>query len=207
MWGDPLFRSLTLLIGGVAFLTTGVLDLFIFYLKEELGQGDRGVGVVFGVASIGSIIGGVLVSRLRRVWEFGPCFVGGFLVEGAMIAAIGVAPSVLLVVPLAVAFTFAESLRQIPTMTLRQEITPDHMLGRVTAAFWMAFNVPGPIGATALTAFAGRVGAPTALGAAGGIAIPLGLAALLTAARARRPEEAWARRHPELASERATESG
>ena len=43
----------------------------------------------------------------------------------------------------------SETVRGVNTVTLRQEVTPDHMLGRVTASFWTTLNVPGALGAWA----------------------------------------------------------
>ena len=43
-------------------------------------------------------------------------------------------------------------------MSLRQEVTPDHLLGRVTAAFWTIHFSLGPLGAALLTWAAGRFG-------------------------------------------------
>jgi MFS family permease len=192
--GDPLFRSLTLLMGGLALVTTGVLDLFIFYLKEDLGQTDRAVGIVFGIASVGSILGGVLAPRLRRGFGFGACFVAGFALQGVAMAAIGLAPTLTLVALFAVCYTFAESIRGIATMSLRQEVTPDHLLGRVTAAFWIVFSAPGPLGAAAVTALAARVGVTPALCVTGGLAVLCALLAARGPAGARRPEVAAAER-------------
>jgi hypothetical protein len=59
-------------------------------------------------------------------------------------------------------------------MSLRQEITPGHLLGRVTAAFWTVHNVLGPVGAALLTAAAAGHGA-------GPILVGSGLAVTLTA--------------------------
>jgi hypothetical protein len=41
---------------------------------------------------------------------------------------------------------------------MRQEVTPDHLLGRVTSAFWAIITAPAPIGAAAATAIAARTG-------------------------------------------------
>ena len=186
--GDPLFRAITLLMGALALMSTGVNDLFIYFLKADLGQGDRAVGVVFGVASVGAILAGVLTPRLRRRWGFGVCFVGGFALQAVALLATGIAPSVAAVAAVATLYTFAESARGIATMSLRQELTPDHLLGRVTAAFWTVFAVPGPLGAAVLTAFGERAGTKTAFVTVGGVVLLIALAALLGPARARHPE-------------------
>jgi MFS family permease len=191
LFADPLFRALTVLIGTMAFLTTGVLDLFVYHLKENLGQSDSAVGVIFGIASIGAIISGVLASRLRRRFGFGTCVIAGLVTQAVAMAAIGLAPAVGLVVIFASFYTLSESLRGILIMTMRQEVTPDHLLGRVTAAFWMTFNIPGPLGAAAITA----------LGEFAGVRIALGVAAisLLGAVFAARGPIGEA--HPEVAAQ------
>lgn len=185
--GSPLFRWLTVLVGALAFASTGVTDLVIFYLKEDLGQSDGVVGVVFGIASIGTMLSGLLTPRLRRSFGFGVCLIGGFVLEGLAMISLGVSASIALLAGVWAIAAFGSSTRGIVTMTLRQELTPDHLLGRVTAAFWTVFQVPGPLGALALTAFGARVGARTALLVVGVFVLLVALIALFTPVRAFAP--------------------
>lgn len=187
LFGSPLFRWLTILVGALAFASTGVTDLVIFYLKEDLGQGDRIVGIVFGVASIGAMLSGLLVSRLRRRYGFAVCFIGGFFLEGVALLLLGVSPSVAFLAPVWALAAFGSSTRGVVTMTLRQELTPDHLLGRVTTAFWTIFSVPGPLGAVVLTAFGERVGTRTALLLVGVFILIVGAIALVTPVNAFAP--------------------
>ena len=83
---------------------------------------------------------------------------------------------------------FGGSTRGIVTMTLRQELTPDHLLGRVTAAFWTVFSVPGPLGALALTAFGERVGTRIAFLTVGVFVLAVAFIALFTPVRAFAPQ-------------------
>jgi len=184
---DPIFRWITFLLGALAFLATGATDLFIYYLRTNLGQGDRAVGVVFGIASIGAMLAGLFASRLRRRWGFGSLFIGGLLLQGISLAVAGLAPTVVVVVLITVAYTFAESIRGVVTMSLRQELTPDHLLGRVTAAFWTVFSVPGPLGAAAITAIGARAGAPRTLVVMGLLILALGALAARSPVRVRQP--------------------
>jgi Amidase len=59
------------------------------------------------------------------------------------------------------AYTFAVTVMGICSMSLRQMVTPEHLLGRVTAAFWTAQNSASPLGAALLTAVVGAYGALT----------------------------------------------
>jgi len=91
------------------------------------------VGLLFGVGSIGMIVGGRAAPALRRRHGFGLCWIGGLILMG------------------------------VNSMSLRQQIIPDHLLGRVTAAFWTLIGVSGTLGAAGSTWLAARIGAPTVL--------------------------------------------
>jgi MFS family permease len=189
LFGSPLFRWLTILTGALVFVWTGVTDLLIFYLKEDLGQGDRVVGLVFGIASVGTMLSGLLTPRLRRSFGFGVCFIGGFVLEGIALVVLGGSASLALLAGVWAIAAFGGSTRGIMTMTLRQELTPDHLLGRVTAAFWTIFAVPGPQGALVLTAFGARVGTRTALLVVGAALLGIAALALFTPVRAFAPRD------------------
>lgn len=74
------------------------------------------------------------------------------------------------------------------SMSLRQEVTPDHLLGRVTSAFWTIHYSAAPVGAAVLTWAAQRHGtAPVGL-AAGACCLLIAALALLTPVRQPRPE-------------------
>ena len=107
----------------------------------------------------------------------------------AVLAGIGLASAAALVVPLVAGFTFLEILKGVNSIALRQQVTPDHLLGRVTAAFWTINSAPGPIGAALFTLLAARAGAPLSLSLIGVAYTTIALFGLRTPARARRPED------------------
>lgn len=68
-------------------------------------------------------------------------------------------------------------------MSLRQEVTPKLLLGRVTSAFWTLHYAAAPIGAAVLTwAAEGQGTTPVAL-AAGATCVLLAVSALFTPIR------------------------
>src|SRR5262245_30155500 len=54
LWRTPVLRALTMLLSLYLFLSLGLTDVFIYYLKHTLGRGDATVGVVLGVAGLGA---------------------------------------------------------------------------------------------------------------------------------------------------------
>lgn len=188
LWSQPALRAITWLTTILMLLVGGGIDLFIYHLKHDLGQGDEAVGVVLGLASVGAALGSALAPWLRRRLGFGVIWIGGFTLSGLALALIGPAPTVWAVAILAMSFTLGDSLRAILQITLRQELTPDHLLGRVSSAFWTLGAVPTSLGAALATSVAQRLGAPTTLAGMGLGVLALALLAPLTPARAARPE-------------------
>lgn len=160
---QPVLRSLTILLFLTGLLTSGALDMFIFHIKHDLGQNDSTVGLIFGLASVGGVIAGVLMPRLRRRLGFAVCWIAGMTIQFVALALIGLSVNLLLIALLAMAFTFTSSLAAICSISLRQQITPDYLLGRVTSAFWTLTSAPAPIGAALFTALAGQIGAAMVL--------------------------------------------
>ena len=188
LWSEPTLRAITWLTSIEALLVGGGIDLFVFHLKHDLRQGDSAVGLVLGLASVGAILGSLAVPWLRRRFGFGANWITGFAFSGVALALIGPAPTVALVAICAAGFTLGDTVRAILQVSLRQELSPDHLLGRVTAAFWTIGGVPMSLGAALTTALAQRLGAPSILLGMGVGVFALALIAIATPARAARPE-------------------
>ncbi len=101
---------------------------------------------------------------------------------------IGLVPSLWLILPAAVGYTFGDMLSATNSVTLRQELTPDHLLGRVTATVWTLTGVASPVGAAALTLLAARVGGSEAIVVGGLFFVGLTILGFFTPARSRHPE-------------------
>ncbi|MFD0818360.1 MFS transporter, partial [Micromonospora zhanjiangensis] len=188
LWRHPALRSLTLLLSLLIFMILGLTDVFIYYLKHDLGRTDGTVGTVLAVAAVGTVVAALLVAPARRTLGFGTCWIGANALGGLAVVGVGVSTDVVAVALLVATFTFAVAVGGICSMSLRQEITPDHLLGRVTSAFWTIHSALGPLGAALLTAAVARVGSPTVLVVAGVSCLTIALSGLLTPIRQRRPE-------------------
>jgi MFS family permease len=167
LWREPVLRATAALLAGCALLMGGRENLLVFYVKRGLRGDDRAVGVVFALAAVGAMVAAALTSRLRRRFGYAASWLAAGALMGAAVVAVGRAHTVAAVAALAGAVGFAETLRGINTMTLRQEVTPDHMLGRVTAVFWTLLTFPAALGAELSGRLAERFGVPATLSATG----------------------------------------
>ncbi|MFD1658773.1 MFS transporter [Streptomyces caeni] len=186
----PVLRVLTLLLAVFSFLELGLNDLLIYHLKHDLGQRDGTVGTVLAVGALGSITGALLVARVRRGLGFGPTWIGAVAVCGCALGGIGWARGVPAVAFLAAVFLGGVGVAGTCSMSLRQEVTPRHLLGRVTSAFWTLHYAAAPVGAAVVTWAAQHHGTAPVGAVAGACCVGVAALALLTPVRARRPEAA-----------------
>ncbi len=189
LWQEPSLRAITWLTSLEGLLIGGALDLFIFHLKHDLTQGDSAVGLTLGLASVGAALGSAAAPWLRRRFGFGVTWIAGFAISGLALALVGPAPNVALVAIFASGFTLGDTVRAILQVSLRQELSPDHLLGRVTSAFWTIGAVPISLGAALTAAIAQHFGAPDVLFGIGIGVLALALIAIATPVRVARPEQ------------------
>ncbi|MGW0818415.1 MFS transporter [Streptomyces viridiviolaceus] len=183
LYGHPVLRTLTVLLCGFSFLTLGLNDLVIYHLKHDLGHDDGTVGTVMAVGALGTITGALLVARVRRRLGFGRTWTGSVAVCGLAFAGLGWARDVPVVAALSAAFLACAGMAGTCSMSLRQEVTPEPLLGRVTSAYWTLHYSAAPIGAAVLTWAAERHGTTPVALVAGAACVLIAVAALFTPVR------------------------
>ncbi|MCC6619343.1 MAG: MFS transporter [Chloroflexi bacterium] len=159
---------------------TGTLNLFgniggvvlLLYIVDELGINAGTIGIIFGIANVGVLLGAVSGERLARRFGIGPV-----ITWSAFASAFALLPVVLAPVDGAVPWLIASGIIAASTAViynvnqvgLRQAITPERMQGRMNAT--MRFIVWGtiPIGSLVGGALGALIGlqATIAVGVAG----------------------------------------
>ncbi|MEU6218776.1 MFS transporter [Streptomyces sp. NPDC047022] len=186
----PVLRAVTALLAVFSFLELGLNDMLIYHLKHDLGQSDGTVGTVLAVGTLGSIAGALPAARMRHGLGFGPTWIGAVAVCGCAMAGIGWALDVPEVAFLTALFLGSAGLAGTCSMSLRQQVTPEHLLGRVTSAFWTIHYAAAPVGAAVVTSAAQHHGTAAVGAVAGACTLGVALLALLTPVRTRHPESA-----------------
>ncbi|GAA2627371.1 hypothetical protein GCM10010399_68690 [Dactylosporangium fulvum] len=183
----PVLWPLTVLLTVLIFFTAALDDVVIYHLKHDLRQTDSTIGLVMTAGVIGTMLASAVVARVRRRAGFGPAWIGAYTLAGVAIAAVGLAGLVPVVAVLVAVVLLCTGVAGIASMSLRQEVTPGHMLGRVTSAFWTLQLTLAPLGAATLTTAAGRFGVTATLLPSGAAVALTALAALLTPMRRTAP--------------------
>ena len=135
--------------------------VYVAYAVQNLGLTATEVGVTLGIYGAGMIVGAALAPAIARRVSFGtliligPCF--GFCAAGVMLATLWL-PSIHLVGASFFLFGVGPIIWTISTMTLRQAVTPNAMLGRVSALIMTATFGARPLGAAIGATVAAQLG-------------------------------------------------
>lgn len=196
VWREPTLRALLVLTVGADLLYIAALDLFIFYVKVTLAQGDRMVGVVFTVAAGGAILGGVFAAGVRQRLGFGVSALAALVLQAVCVLTISETRAIALVAAAACGYAFGSSAWQVYTHSIRQELTPEALLGRVAAVFTVPVSGIAPLGAAGALLLAGRIGVTEVLALMVTVYAAIVAFGALTPVRQRAPVP----RHPESRS-------
>ncbi len=112
--------------------------VFVLYATRELSISAAALGGIFALSSVGGLLGALIASRVTRLLGVGPTIVASQIVAGLGVLMIGLAsgPALLVIPILAVGqalWICTIIVYDINSASLRQTITPDNLLGRVSA--------------------------------------------------------------------------
>lgn len=125
------------LLALVVFVNTAYATLLstqVLFVRDTLGSGPTGFGLLMTFAAIGSITGGQTVAWLHGVLPHGTLPVWCLATSGVLYLLVSVFPNVPVV---ATVYFLSGGLvmgYSVAMTSIRQRITPDHLLGRVNAA-------------------------------------------------------------------------
>jgi predicted MFS family arabinose efflux permease len=189
LWRHPVLRVLTISLTITTFVTYGLTDVIIYQVRHGLGESENVVGYVMAAAGAGTCLAAVLSARLRRTLGFGACWISAMTLCGVAGVALALSRDAVVMGAAVFVFWFGLMLAAVCSMSLRQLVTPDALLGRVTAAFWTIHYSLAPLGAAVLTAAADRFGASGPLLAVAVIYLAVVSVAVFTPIRERNPED------------------
>lgn len=186
IYGSSVLRRV-LAVTAVATLGVGaVILLAIPHLEAKLGAGGLEYGLAMSVLGLGSVLGGVIVTRLSRRFSTST-LVGGMLVlAGGAIVAFAYAPSYVAVLASVVTIGTCLVVARGTLNALTQTLAPDEIRGRVQSAVNMMVVASTAV-SEGLSAVVGSIiPVQTVFVAAGVVTCATGLAAVFVLRRAGR---------------------
>lgn len=162
IWSEPMIRSLTLLGFGNSFVGGGVAGLIVVFAASKLGIADDApqYGMLLTIGSIGALLASLSLPRLRIKLQPGLITIAGLAVSGVSLFSFSISGSLPLASVFYLLWSAASTLIIMNGITLRQQLTPDHLQGRVHAGSRMIAYGGSPFGALLGGLFSAEIGVP-----------------------------------------------
>jgi MFS family permease len=184
VWNNPTLWGLAWLAGLWQFLHHMQVAVLILFATRELSLSAGAIGFAYACGGLGCVLASASAERLSR--RFG---VGRVIVHGLIITAVGWQAFALLAGPSWAAmlalggamlvFDFGAILYGINYLALRQAITPDRLLGRMTATMRFLTVAAAPLGSLVGGALATAIGLRGTLLTVAALGLSLSAAAVL----------------------------
>lgn len=147
LWDFPLLRTLAISLGLSNLGFHMAQAVFVLFAMERLGISERGFGLLLGVMGVGAIAGALLGERISAL--VGPSFAifATLALWVVTMAGTGLVLVTWFVVLMAFLESMAATVWNVVTVSLRQQIIPPELFGRVNSVYrWFGWGTL-PIGA------------------------------------------------------------
>ncbi len=184
-----LLRVVAVLLGVYNFANQMGQAILVLLATQTLHVGTRGYGFLLAASAVGSVIGGLVCPALTRRLGFLTSLVAGGAIDAVVFVGIGLAPDPAVAAVLLAGQGFGVAMWNVVTVSLRQQIVPADLLGRVNSVYRMLGWGLMPVGALAggFVAHAAGLRAPYIVaGGLCGLSLLAAFPLLLTAYRAMR---------------------
>jgi MFS family permease len=176
----PVLRSIAWGVAAWNFLRHMFLAVIILFATQELQLSASAIGVAWMGGGLGCIAASFAARRLNMEFGIGAVMLRGVMLTGFAWGVIGLAQpgSLLAAVVLGagmLAYDFGGTLFFINYLSLRQAVTPDHLLGRVISTMIFLTILIAPLGSLLGGALAEWTGLRVTVWIAAGAGVLLGL--------------------------------
>lgn len=149
LWGNRVLRTLAFMVGVMNLASMASMTLLPLYAVSPgpMGMSEAGFGLLFTTFAAGSVVGSFVAAPLERRVGRVPLLFTGVV---ALALSFAVPAFTAEVVPIGLSFVVSGLLVvvwNVITVSLRQRIVPDRLLGRVNAAYRLFAWGTQPLGA------------------------------------------------------------
>lgn len=128
------------------FGTSLCIGVLAFYVLDVLGNSKEQLGFMYTISAVGGILGAKLISPLRKKFRRGQIYVAFPLIDVVVLVLFYFAHSWILLGILLAFRTCLATMSNIIFLAIRQESTPNHLLGRVAGTSSMLMKLALPVG-------------------------------------------------------------
>ena len=147
VWQDRRLRALTESTVIFNFCANGAFAVYLVYAVRSLGLSPAAIGIIFSLGNVGWLAGALVAGRVSTKLGVGRALILSGAVAAPALMLVPLAPQsapIPFLIAAGVLSSFGLVIWRIAQVSLRQAITPDHMLGRVNAVsrFMMWGTIP-----------------------------------------------------------------
>jgi predicted MFS family arabinose efflux permease len=135
LWRHALLRRLAVILGLLNALGAASLAVFVLFGQEILGLGASEFGLLLSAGAAGGVIGSLVASRFSSRLGSGATLQFTLITGAATSIIIGLTTSAILVWLMFAITSLGAVMWNVVTVSLRQEIIPDRLLGRVNSVY------------------------------------------------------------------------
>ena len=135
LWSHELLRPMALILGALNGLGNMAFAAFVLFAQDVLHTSTTEFAVLTMAGAVGGIVGGWTASWVAKRLGSGPSLWFTLVVGATTSAVIGIVSNVPAVAIMFAANTFVAVLWNVITVSLRQSIIPDNLLGRVNSVY------------------------------------------------------------------------
>jgi MFS family permease len=145
-----LLRTLALMLGVVNMASTFGVAIFVAFATETLHVSTRWYGALLALMALGAVLGGLIGDRVVRRLGQSLALRASYVVFGLATIGMGLSPTYWVVAAFSFVDALAGTVWNITTVSLRQQIIPTNLFGRVNSVYrWIG------TGSTAIGALVG----------------------------------------------------
>jgi MFS family permease len=152
----PVLRNISIMMALFNFVGATTTFQLVLFAKERLDASDSQVGLLFSAGSAGIVVLSLAAGRIRRRLSFSVAALGALMLYGLLTIVFAWTEMYWVALPLWALISGLGLFFNINTISLRQEIVPSHMLGRVISIAgvlaWSAIPVGALLGGWAIEA-------------------------------------------------------
>jgi MFS family permease len=142
-----LLRTVAVLLGVSNFASQLGQSTLVLLAVQILHTGTRGYGLLWTASAVGAILGGMTAPVLTGRLGMLPSLIGSLAASAAAFAGIGLASDEVVACALFAVNGYASTMWNVVTVSLRQQIVPGELFGRVNSAYRMIGWGLLPVGA------------------------------------------------------------
>ncbi|MGH8928705.1 MAG: MFS transporter [Acidimicrobiia bacterium] len=135
LWSHSLLRTLAIALGLANALSNMTFATLVLFAQEILGLDATGYGLLASGAAAGGVVGSLVAATISKRLGPGPSLAATFVIIAATSAVIGLTSSAVLVWGMFAIATVSVVVWNVITVSLRQAIIPDRLLGRVNSVY------------------------------------------------------------------------